>query len=122
MVLDRYTYVAELVHQVDRENAVETMLMYGLPVALRVLTGATVCRAALHDGTVNLFDQRPYEGRLQVVGISPLAGGNLHGNTSLGLDTQGFVNLHQRLGGYLLREKYLRLSRGYQREHQRVCG
>jgi hypothetical protein len=67
MVLDRYTYVAELVHQVDRENAVETMLMYGLPVALRVLTGATVCRAALHDGTVNLFDQRPYEGRLLVV-------------------------------------------------------
>jgi len=104
LILDRYAHLAIFVHDVNSKEAVETMLVDGLPVLLLIHTGARISRATLYYGAVDLINKVADEGRLEVVVVATLASRYLHCHMSLSLNAESLVNLNQSLRGDVLGE------------------
>ena len=93
-VLDCNPLLPELVHQVDREDAVESMLMNSLPVVLGVLACSSVGCAAFDDVAVHLLDQGADKSRLQVMIVASFACADLDGDAPLGFYAESLVGPH----------------------------
>ena len=99
------TYLALFVHDVHPEQGLEAVAFDNLPVVGRggalvflVAGAAAISRVALHDGAVDQHHEVFDELGPQVVGVAPLAGGDLHCHAALGVHSQCLVDFHQRLG------------------------
>ena len=87
--------MSEPVVYVNGKEAVESMLMDGLPVLFHVLSRAAVGSIAFNNGSVYLFHQVADECRLQIVVVASFSCRYLHGNMSCRLHAQRMENLHQ---------------------------
>ena len=97
LVLDRNSNLVVFVHDVNGKDAVEAVLVNRLPVLSFVLSCTAVCCTALHDCSVHLFHEVPYQRWLEVVRVASLASAYLHSHSSLCFYAQRLVYLHERL-------------------------
>ena len=96
-ILHGYLELALLVHQVHVEARREAMVANHLPVVFKGHALALVGGVALNDGASHLVHQLSYQLRLQIVGVSSLAGRDFHGHAALSLAAKGMVDFHKRL-------------------------
>lgn len=94
----RYAYVTVLVHYVHSRNAVETVLVYRLPVGFRGVALARISSVALHNGAVHFIYKTAYKRRFEIVVPSGLACAYLYRHTTGGFFTQCFVYFDKSFG------------------------
>ena len=90
---------SELVHEVHLGYFIESMLADGFPMQFRVLTCASVGGATFHDRAVDFRNEFAYKLRLEIMSVSALTGGYLHGHIAGGLHSKGFENFYKALRG-----------------------
>ena len=59
---------------------------------------SAVSGVAFHNCAFHFLDERTYERRLKIVGISGFTRAHFYGNLAFGFHTQCFVNSHESFG------------------------
>ena len=93
-VFDRYLHVSFFVHDIDTEDAVETMFMDGCPVFLHILSAATIGGAALNDGAIHFLNEVADEWWLEVVVATAFACADFYSHLSMCFHAKGIVDFY----------------------------
>ena len=103
-VAHRNLHVAFRIHDVDLSYLVEASLLDDLKMSGRSVTNTTVCRVALHNGTVGLINKILNKLRPQIIALRRLARRDFYRHVASRAHSQRLKNPYQRLCRYLVSE------------------